>query len=88
MQAQTDGSASITAVHSGLALDISERLTTEGVKVIQWPWHGGDNQRWSIESAGSGAGSYRLVAKHSGKALDAHKEPGSSAPASAAAVKQ
>jgi hypothetical protein len=88
VQAQSDGSASITAVHSNLVLDISDSSPAEGAKAIQWAWNGGAHQRWLIEPAGNGAGQYRILAKHSGKVLDAHKEAGSAAPASAAAAQQ
>ncbi len=88
VQAQADGAAKITAAHSGLALDIRENSLADGAKAIQWPWHGKDNQLWSIESGGAASGQYRLIAKHSGKALDAHSESGSSGPAAGAAVQQ
>ena len=35
---------------------------------IQYPTHGGDNQLWTLEP--SSGGYVRLVARHSGKALD------------------
>jgi hypothetical protein len=38
--------------------------------LLQWyPWHGGDNQRFSLEPIGDGH-YFHLVAKHSGLALD------------------
>jgi hypothetical protein len=36
--------------------------------VIQYPWHGGDNQLWTIEPNSDGY--VRIVARHSGKVLD------------------
>jgi hypothetical protein len=36
--------------------------------VIQWPWTGGNNQRWQITALGGGI--YTLAAVHSGKLLD------------------
>ncbi|WP_189276154.1 RICIN domain-containing protein, partial [Kitasatospora griseola] len=39
-----------------------------GAVVHQWEWNNGDNQKWRIEPAGDGR--HRLIARHSGKALD------------------
>ncbi|MEZ4542239.1 MAG: RICIN domain-containing protein [Chloroflexota bacterium] len=36
--------------------------------MIQWNWHGGDNQRFRLEHLGDGL--YKITAKHSGKVLD------------------
>jgi hypothetical protein len=51
----------------GKFLDIEGGSTDNGAKLIQWPDHGGLNQRFSFEHLGNGA--YRIVAKHSGKVL-------------------
>ena len=62
------GAYELVARHSNMCLDVSGASAADGARVIQWPCNGGDNQRWRVESAGSGF--YRLVASHSGKALD------------------
>jgi alpha-amylase len=60
----------ITAQHSRNVLDVSggESATDNGANVHQWEWLGNENQQWAIESTSKG---YRLVARHSGKVLDA-----------------
>ena len=54
--------------HSGKVLDVTGGSTDDGAVIQQWPWHGGDNQRFFIEPLGDGY--VRVVAKHSGKVLD------------------
>jgi hypothetical protein len=39
---------SLFARHSGRALDVYGASTANGAQIIQWPWHGGDNQRWRL----------------------------------------
>lgn len=34
--------------HSDLVLDVSGFSTDPGAPIIQWDWHGGNNQRWQI----------------------------------------
>jgi YVTN family beta-propeller protein len=58
----------LVAVHSGKVLDISGVSTANGARAIQWPWTGGNNQRWRL--AGVGNGEYTLTAVHSGKLLE------------------
>ena len=36
--------------------------------IIQWPVNGGDNQSWTLEPVADGY--VRIVARHSGKAMD------------------
>jgi hypothetical protein len=88
VESQPDGAAKITAVHSGFALDVYDAQQSNGAKLIQWPWTGQSNQRWAIEATHSNAGFYKIVAGHSGKALDAHKDAGSRGPSQAAKVQQ
>jgi hypothetical protein len=54
--------------NSGLALDVEGASTRSGATVLQWPWHGGDNQRWRVVD--NGDGTYRLESEHSGQVLD------------------
>ena len=56
------------AIHSGQVLDVTGASHDPGAHVIQWPWNGGPNQRWSFEPLGDGT--YRIVAGHSGQVLD------------------
>jgi Ricin-type beta-trefoil lectin domain-like len=43
-----DGDHRIVAVHSGKVLDVFGASTASGALLIQWPWHGGDNQRFHL----------------------------------------
>ena len=43
-----DGSYSITAKHSGKALDVPNSSTADGTAIIQWDTNNGLNQRWTI----------------------------------------
>jgi hypothetical protein len=40
----------------------------DGADVIQYPWHGGNNQQWKIENLDDGW--KRIVNRQSGKCLD------------------
>lgn len=53
---------------SGQVLDVSECSTADAANVQQWPWLGGNCQRWKIEATDNGF--YRLISQQSGKALD------------------
>lgn len=63
-----NGAYSITAKHSGKALDVSNSSLDNGATVNQWDYVNGNNQKWLVESIGDGT--YRLTAANSGKALD------------------
>lgn len=65
----------LICVHNGKALDVGlndvynpANPRSKRDNVLVYKWHGGDNQRWKIERLDDG--SYRLTAKHNGKALD------------------
>jgi hypothetical protein len=62
----------LLAKHSGDALDVAGCSTADGADVIVWPYGGRDCQQWHIRQASSIVpnGRYKLLAKHSGKALD------------------
>ena len=49
-------------------LDVYSGLVDDVTPTIQFPWHGGDNPRWTIEPACDGY--LFVVARHSGKVLD------------------
>lgn len=57
----------LTAIHSGKLADVSGGSTADNAAVIQWPSHGGDNQKWQAVDAGGG--NFSLKAVHSGKCL-------------------
>jgi len=58
----------IVARHSGRALDVRDRLTTDGALLQQWSYGGGSNQQWVAQSAGNGLWQLRSVL--SGKCVD------------------
>jgi hypothetical protein len=62
----------ITAKHSGKCLDVhgGTPATGNSTQVQQYGCHGGPNQRWILNAAGSGF--YTIKAKNSGKCLDVH----------------
>lgn len=53
---------------SGMALDVPGGSITDGIQLIQWPYHGGTNQRWNITP--NGDGTYKIVNVNSGKNVD------------------
>ncbi|WP_341677815.1 RICIN domain-containing protein [Niveibacterium sp. SC-1] len=68
-----DGYFRLVAKHSGKVLDVAACSTADGADVRQWDSLGSECQKWKFEpvSANSIAdGAYKLIAKHSGKALD------------------
>jgi V8-like Glu-specific endopeptidase len=56
------------ARHSRQVLDVHGGSTDAGAKLIQWPFHGGDNQRLRPELLDDGY--FRVVVNHSGRVLD------------------
>jgi hypothetical protein len=60
--------ARLFAKHSGMALDVSGASGASGTRIIQWPYHGGENQLFRPDPVGGGH--VRLVAQHSAKVLD------------------
>ncbi len=58
----------LVARHSGQVLDVNQCSLTNGMKVQQWPWQGGNCQRWKITATDNGF--YKLTAQHSGQALE------------------
>ena len=61
---------------TGLVLDDPGSSTNDGVQVIQFGLQGGDNQKWFLITVqppnpnGAPLGPFRIINKHSGKALD------------------
>ncbi|MES2732524.1 MAG: RICIN domain-containing protein [Bacteroidota bacterium] len=67
---------------SSQVLDVNACSLNNGMKVQQWPWNGGNCQRWKITATDNGY--YKLTAQHSGQAL----EIGSASPANGAKANQ
>lgn len=55
--------------NSGKALEVYQASTDNHGNVVQYDYHGGNNQQWSLVYVGND--SYRIVNRHSGRALDA-----------------
>lgn len=63
-----NGTYKIVARHSGKALDVYARRTADGSNVIQWPYSGATNQRWTFTHLGNNV--YQIIGVQSGKALE------------------
>jgi microsomal dipeptidase-like Zn-dependent dipeptidase len=57
----------ITVYHSGRCLDVQGGSTSDGAAVLQWPCHGGINQKWHLRPSGP---AWEVVSANSGKCLD------------------
>ncbi|WP_226041766.1 family 43 glycosylhydrolase [Natrinema sp. DC36] len=64
----SDGVYRIENAATGKALEVYESSTADGANVVQWAWHGGENQQWWVEFLGSDQ--YRLVNENSDRAAD------------------
>ncbi|MFZ0749127.1 MAG: RICIN domain-containing protein, partial [Pyrinomonadaceae bacterium] len=61
----------ITAMHTGKCLDVYGWGQGDGEKIHEFNCvEGALNQQWSIIPVGDGSEYYRIIVKHSGKALD------------------
>ena len=58
----------LTNRNSGKVADVNGASTANSGNVLQWAWHGGNNQQWRFEDAGGGY--FRIVNRNSGKCLD------------------
>ena len=47
----SDGNYEILNAYSGKALEVAAWSTSDGARIQQWSWGGGDNQQWRIEQA-------------------------------------
>ncbi|WP_432153866.1 RICIN domain-containing protein [Streptomyces tricolor] len=61
----------IVAAHSGKCLDVDGWRKDNGARIIQWPCHGGANQKWYLERRGDNH--WQIRSLHSDKCLDAHQ---------------
>ncbi|GHC53492.1 RICIN domain-containing protein [Streptomyces cinnamoneus] len=78
----------IVARHSGKCLDVSGFSRNDGARVIQWPCHGGNNQKWYLHRRADNLFELRSVL--SGKCLDAANpnNPAGTAPPFGAPLQQ
>ena len=58
----------LVARNSGQVLDVNECSVNNGMKVQQWPWLGGNCQRWKFTATDNGY--FVLTAQNSGQALE------------------
>src|SRR5260221_9545382 len=58
----------VCSQNSGRCLDADSNQVSNGAKVQQWGFSGGDNQKWQIVSTGDNY--FKLCAKYSGRCLD------------------
>ncbi len=64
----TSASYVLTVRHSGKALEVHDRATTDGARITQWSRNDGAWQQWQFVDSGDGW--YRLRNRHSSKVLD------------------
>ncbi|CAL9327306.1 hypothetical protein SUDANB180_07803 (plasmid) [Streptomyces sp. enrichment culture] len=64
--------AALIARHSEKAVSVNGEKKDDGTAVIQWPFQGGDHQKWNLEATTGGY--YVVRAVHSGKALSVEGE--------------
>ena len=76
-QAIANGTYRIINRNSGKALDAYNNGTADGTNVDQWPYGGGNNQRWTVTYLGSGQ--YSVINVNANKALDVNASGGSGA---------
>ena len=58
----------IIARHSGKAMDAYGAQTANGTQIIQWTYHGGNNQRWILTDRGGGQ--WSIIGVQSGRCID------------------
>ncbi|MEV0173689.1 RICIN domain-containing protein [Streptomyces sp. NPDC050803] len=66
----SDGYYQVVNRHNGLVVDVEggPGATADGTRIQLWSWAGNTNQQWRPEPVGT-SGTYRFVARHSGKCL-------------------
>ncbi|WP_055703320.1 RICIN domain-containing protein [Streptomyces silaceus] len=57
----------LTSVKSEKCVDVADRSTADGARLVQWGCNGGVNQQYWLKD--SGEGRVRIMARHSGKCL-------------------
>jgi glucuronoarabinoxylan endo-1,4-beta-xylanase len=63
-----NGTYKLIARHSGKAMDANGAATTNGTQIIQWTYHSGANEQWTVTSLGGGL--YKIIGVQSGKSID------------------
>lgn len=59
-----------SARNSNSVCDVLGASSSNGAHVIQWPWHGGNNQKWTVSPAGDpGSHAFKIISVNSAKAL-------------------
>jgi len=66
-----NGTYKILAEHSKKSIDIANGSKADGANAQQWTYYGLPSQQFIIKKAGTGTNTYNLIAKHSGKILEA-----------------
>ncbi|WP_234534744.1 alpha-L-fucosidase [Streptomyces shenzhenensis] len=54
--------------NSGKVVDVSDAGTADGTNILQWPWNGQANQKWTFVDAGDGY--YKVKGVGSGKLME------------------
>jgi arabinan endo-1,5-alpha-L-arabinosidase len=71
---QVSGGYEITARNSGLQLDVLGQSKSDGAAVIQYPFWGGANEIWQVNSSSDGY--YSFASVNSGKCLNVRESSG------------
>jgi hypothetical protein len=64
------GYFAIRSISNGQCMDVDGSSMSDGARVYQWEYHGGDNQKWALLPQKDGA--YRFRCKHSERYLTVH----------------
>lgn len=82
-----DGTYRITDHFTQQVLDVPAGSATDGLRIVQYPWSGGDNQRWTLTNLGDGYYTIRNVKTGLNLSLDADGYPVQQTPSGADAQK-
>jgi poly(3-hydroxybutyrate) depolymerase len=63
-----DGTYRIVAMHSGKVIDAHGLGTDNGTQLVQWPYLGGNNQKWVVSDIGNNE--YSIIGLQSNKSID------------------
>ena len=61
------GMYQLQLVLDGQALNVSGASTANGAAIIQWPYDGNNNSKWTFSTSGTQSGYYQIVNVNSGK---------------------
>lgn len=68
-QSLPTGKFALIAKHSGQALSVNRGSTADGIKIVQWPYHEGGNQHFTLVPKAGGY--YQIKVEQGGKLLTA-----------------